>query len=367
MVNALRRLRAKNADDAPETQAQTLTQNQNQVQTQTLNQLQTQTLIRTWRRAVPALLLSSGLVLSACSAGVDNDDGSEAASEPGTEPATEPAIDTYVALGDSYAAMASRAGADDSGDLAADFCRRSPDNYPAVLGDLLAANTVIDRSCQGAIIDNLTATRDAGGVAVPAQLHALSETDEGAIDRTVDLVTLTIGGNDIGFGEMVWCAQHALETAEPSNCGAYMDRKVDTKPVWWKTDYTKFLLRSVPGHPKRRLSPRVIFPCLVHSTTALKLPPFPGLTAPGYKLSSSSSTRLSHRRRRPTTCSSCYPPRPTSILFVPNQSSVGSIFRARRRDRFRIIRQLPGKLPWRRKSINGSREIDGIIPLVSLP
>lgn len=219
MVNAPRRLCAENADDAPEPQAQRHTQNQ--------NQLQAQTLTPTWRRAVPALLLSSGLVLSACSAGVDNDDGSEAASEPGTEPATEPAIDTYVALGDSYAAMASRAGADDSGDLAADFCRRSPDNYPAVLGDLLAANTVIDRSCQGAIIDNLTATRDAGGVEVPAQLHALSETDDGATDRTVDLVTLTIGGNDIGFGEMVWCAQHALETAEPSNCGAYMDRKVE--------------------------------------------------------------------------------------------------------------------------------------------
>ncbi|MDK8665366.1 SGNH/GDSL hydrolase family protein [Corynebacterium propinquum] len=223
MVNAPRRLRAKNADDVPAPQAQRHTQNQNQLQTQTLTQLQaqtlTRTLTRTWRRAVPAFLLSSGLVLSACSAGVDNDDDSEAASEP--------AIDTYVALGDSYAAMASRAGADDSGDLAADFCRRSPDNYPAVLGDLLAANTVIDRSCQGAIIDYLTATRDAGGVEVPAQLHALSETDEGATDRTVDLVTLTIGGNDIGFGEMVWCAQHALETAEPSNCGAYMDRKVE--------------------------------------------------------------------------------------------------------------------------------------------
>lgn len=223
MVNAPRRLRAKNADDVPAPQAQRHTQNQNQLQTQTLTQLQaqtlTRTLTRTWRRAVPAFLLSSGLVLSACSAGVDNDDDSEAASEP--------AIDTYVALGDSYAAMASRAGADDSGDLAADFCRRSPDNYPAVLGDLLAANTVIDRSCQGAIIDNLTATRDAGGVEVPAQLHALSETDEGATDRTVDLVTLTIGGNDIGFGEMVWCAQHALDTAEPSNCGAYMDRKVE--------------------------------------------------------------------------------------------------------------------------------------------
>ena len=82
MVNAPRRLRAENADDAPEPQAQRHTQNQ--------NQLQAQTLTPTWRRAVPALVLSSGLVLSACSAGVDNDDGSEAASEP----ATDPAIDT---------------------------------------------------------------------------------------------------------------------------------------------------------------------------------------------------------------------------------------------------------------------------------
>lgn len=199
MANVPRRSSSKNTDDAPQIQAQ--------------NQARRRT--PTWYRAVPALLLCGGLVLSACSTGVPNDDGSE------------PVINTYVALGDSYAAMASRAGANDPDDVAADFCRRSPDNYPAVLGDLLSANTVIDRSCQGAIIDNLTETREAGGVAVPAQMQAFGETDEGAPDRTIDLVTLTIGGNDIGFGEMVWCAQHALETSEPSNCGAYMDRKVE--------------------------------------------------------------------------------------------------------------------------------------------
>ena len=199
MANVPRRSGDKNTDDASQIQAQNHTR------------------IRTpiWYRAVPALLLSSGLVLSACSTGVHNDDGAE------------PVIDTYVALGDSYAAMASRAGADDPGDVVADFCRRSPDNYPVVLGDLLSANTVIDRSCQGAIIDNLTETREAGGLAVPAQLQALGETGGGATDRTIDLVTLTIGGNDIGFGEMVLCVQHDVETSEPSNCGAYMDRKVE--------------------------------------------------------------------------------------------------------------------------------------------
>lgn len=199
MANVPRRSSSKNTDDA------------SQIQTQNHPQLRTPT----WYRAAPALLLSSGLVLSACSIGAHNDDGAE------------PVIDTYVALGDSYAAMASRDGADDPGDVVADFCRRSPDNYPVVLGDLLSANTVIDRSCQGAIIDNLTETREAGGVSVPAQLQALGETGGDATDRTIDLVTLTIGGNDIGFGEMVLCVQHALETAESSNCGAYMDRKVE--------------------------------------------------------------------------------------------------------------------------------------------
>lgn len=166
-------------------------------------------------------LMVSALALTACSI-------TSSESQPPAHEQTNPVehlgangIGTYVALGDSFASMASRAGAQRPDDPVADFCRRSPDNYPAIVAELLGTDTAIDRSCQGAIIDNLSETREAGGVEVPAQLNALRETEQ-----PVELVTLTIGGNDIGFGELVWCAQTAMHTGEPSNCSTFLDRKV---------------------------------------------------------------------------------------------------------------------------------------------
>ncbi|MGV9708996.1 SGNH/GDSL hydrolase family protein [Streptomyces sp. NPDC003483] len=95
----------------------------------------------------------------------------------------------YVALGDSYA----------SAPLVPDqvdpTCLRSSHNYPSLVAGSTAA-TLTDVSCSGATTADMTAAQ---GTA-PAQFAALG--------RGTDLVTVTIGGNDIGFSTVLGtCAQ----------------------------------------------------------------------------------------------------------------------------------------------------------------
>lgn len=129
------------------------------------------------RRTAVGLL--AGLALVGCSAGPDD------ASEPdalSTQPA--PVID-YVALGDSAA----------SGPLIPNStgtpgCLQSDANYPHVLAGLIGASTFVDVSCSGARSENITTTpQQTGSGPIPIQLDALSP--------DTDLVTVTIGGNDV--------------------------------------------------------------------------------------------------------------------------------------------------------------------------
>lgn len=99
----------------------------------------------------------------------------------------------YVALGDSYTS-GPRIPAQ-SGRPAG--CARSDHNYPALLaaGLELGPRMYRDMSCSGATTANLASPQHTDDGLNPAQLSALS-------GRT-RLVTLGIGGNDIGFGEML--------------------------------------------------------------------------------------------------------------------------------------------------------------------
>ena len=95
----------------------------------------------------------------------------------------------YVALGDSYTA-----GPDIPNQVGIPTgCNRSDHNYPALVAQHfgLNASQVHDVSCSGATTDNLTAPQHTSDGINPAQLTTL--TTETA------LVTLGIGGNDIGF------------------------------------------------------------------------------------------------------------------------------------------------------------------------
>ncbi|MFI5473437.1 SGNH/GDSL hydrolase family protein [Streptomyces cacaoi] len=108
---------------------------------------------------------------------------------PGAAPPSGP----YVALGDSYTAGPEIP--DQGGSPAG--CDRSDRNYPALVARRLdlPATDFRDVSCTGATVADLTSAQSTDRGTNPAQLAALS-------DRT-RLVTLGIGGNDIGFASLV--------------------------------------------------------------------------------------------------------------------------------------------------------------------
>jgi lysophospholipase L1-like esterase len=97
-----------------------------------------------------------------------------------TAPPLKPRI--YAALGDSYAAGEGLAPFEaDSGD-----CHRSPQGYPRFVATQ-EGSTLDFAPCTGATIDMVVR---AGG-----QLST--------VDPQSDLVTVTVGGNDVGFAEVV--------------------------------------------------------------------------------------------------------------------------------------------------------------------
>jgi lysophospholipase L1-like esterase len=115
--------------------------------------------------------------------------GITALSTPSAFAAPAPSSPTYVALGDSFTA-----GPDVPAQLtsattpsAPTTCMRSSRNYAALTSAALGLS-LTDRSCSSATTKSLTASQGPG---VPAQLTAL--------DPATSVVSLGIGGNDLGF------------------------------------------------------------------------------------------------------------------------------------------------------------------------
>ncbi|WP_157963773.1 SGNH/GDSL hydrolase family protein [Actinocorallia populi] len=109
----------------------------------------------------------------------------------------------YVALGDSYtsAPYVSRVR---PGSPAK--CRRSELNYPGRIALKLHPRDFTDVSCSGAALRHLTSRQGEN----PPQLDALKA------DTT--LVTLTMGGNDIGFDKWKTCALLSLTDPNGAPC-----------------------------------------------------------------------------------------------------------------------------------------------------
>ncbi|WP_327166224.1 SGNH/GDSL hydrolase family protein [Streptomyces zaomyceticus] len=128
------------------------------------------------RRARTAAALTAVTAALATAAGL----GAGPAAAAGTAP------DRYVALGDSFA---SGAGVPDQADA---DCMRSSRNYPALVNAALAPAAHKDVTCGGATTVHMTSAQNASA---PPQLDALS--------ADTDLVTLTIGGNDVGFADII--------------------------------------------------------------------------------------------------------------------------------------------------------------------
>jgi lysophospholipase L1-like esterase len=82
-------------------------------------------------------------------------------------------------------------------------CARSDQNYPSLVATRRSTRTFTDVSCAGATTDNMWKAQGTNG----PQLNA--------VERSTDLVTVQMGGNDIGFGSIIGtCA--ALSSKDPS-------------------------------------------------------------------------------------------------------------------------------------------------------
>jgi len=97
----------------------------------------------------------------------------------------------YVALGDSYASAPLVPA--QTGQPAG--CLRSNRNYPALVAKGLEITDFRDVSCGGATTRDMTAAQQVPGGRNAPQLDAVTA------DAT--LVSVTIGGNDIGFGSII--------------------------------------------------------------------------------------------------------------------------------------------------------------------
>ncbi|MEU9288679.1 SGNH/GDSL hydrolase family protein [Streptomyces sp. NPDC048275] len=109
----------------------------------------------------------------------------------------------YVALGDSYASAPLVPTQVDT------TCLRSDHNYPSLVAQS-SGSALTDVSCAGATTANMAAAQGT----VPAQFDAL--------DRGTDLVTVTIGGNDIGFSTVLGtCARVSASDPAGAPCRAH--------------------------------------------------------------------------------------------------------------------------------------------------
>ncbi len=104
-----------------------------------------------------------------------------------------PAYPEYVALGDSYAAFGDQTAPAD-GEGPARQCARSLTDYPRTLDANPAVGGLTDATCGGAVTKHFFEAQYQG---VAPQLEAL--------EAGTDLVTLSIGGNDVGFAALVGC------------------------------------------------------------------------------------------------------------------------------------------------------------------
>jgi lysophospholipase L1-like esterase len=115
----------------------------------------------------------------------------KAAADPAATPTAAHVLrGSYVALGDSYTAglgIPEQTGATAG-------CGQSTSSYPYLVARSLRLR-LTDMSCSSATIQDMAAAQPTGEGANPAQLSALS--------AGTALVTLSIGGNDIGMVEIV--------------------------------------------------------------------------------------------------------------------------------------------------------------------
>lgn len=169
----------------------------------------------TRRTALLAVGITTALALGACTTGDDDEDpprppDTAATDTAGTSP---PTYARYVALGDSFAAL----GPTDEPTSGPTGCLRSTANYAALLAARANIVDLVDVTCGGARTTDMTAPQIPE---TPPQFAALT--------ADTDLVTLSIGGNDIGFGAMVGCIVQTPRVPTGGPCRDRLDATVSS-------------------------------------------------------------------------------------------------------------------------------------------
>jgi lysophospholipase L1-like esterase len=120
----------------------------------------------------------------------------------------------YVALGDSYAAgpgIPAITGVPIG-------CGRSSQNYPALVSSGARFASFRDASCAGATIADITESQHTRAGDNPPQLNAVT--------GDASLVTVTVGGNDIGFNDIVsTCLARSRNQPHGAACRAYFTQR----------------------------------------------------------------------------------------------------------------------------------------------
>ncbi|MEU4209958.1 SGNH/GDSL hydrolase family protein [Streptomyces sp. NPDC026206] len=153
-------------------------------------------------------------MITALTAGVVSPSAATAASATSATSATsaaepKPRAERYVALGDSFASGPAIPRQVHT------RCSRSNANYPSLVRQELAYTGFTDVSCGGAKTDDMWDRQGSTGNA--AQLDALG-TDTA-------LVTVSIGGNDIGFDDIIGrCINPVGEVPRDNPCQRYFNR-----------------------------------------------------------------------------------------------------------------------------------------------
>ncbi len=129
------------------------------------------------------------------------DHGSSSAPPAGAD--TGDGTGRYVALGDSYTASP-RTGKNVG---TPPGCDRSDDNYPRLVSADLKPAEFADVSCSGATTANMSGAQKTGNGSNPPQLDAVT--------AKTTLVTLGIGGNDIGFLSLASSCATAHRSSSP--------------------------------------------------------------------------------------------------------------------------------------------------------
>ncbi|MEU9096414.1 SGNH/GDSL hydrolase family protein [Streptomyces sp. NPDC048361] len=159
-----------------------------------------------------------------------------------------PRFHEYVALGDSWSADVTVLGIDST--YAPTGCAQSTWNYPKQVAAQLHIDVFRDATCGGATTAEMTAPQNVGRVPLLAQGVNPAQFDR--LTPTTDLVTVGIGGNDIGLASAIVGCLNPLPAPLGSPCRNRFTRADGTDVMSQRIAETKSRIADVLTGIKHR-------------------------------------------------------------------------------------------------------------------